>query len=62
MSYVLIEGMNAGEFRQLNVKAANEMFYSLIESSIFRLAILDQQNVNEIFDVAALAIEGIKKS
>nr|MBP7480845.1 TetR/AcrR family transcriptional regulator [Spirochaetaceae bacterium] len=44
LSTILIAGMKKGEFRKINVKAANEMFYGLIQSTIFRLAILDQES------------------
>ena len=59
LSTILIEGKKSGDFKQINVKAANEMFYSLIESAIFRLAILDQQTVNEMLSSLQLAVEGI---
>lgn len=59
MSTVIIEGQSSGEFRKQNVKALNELFYGLIESAIFRLAILNQDNVNECHDVLNLAVEGI---
>ena len=59
LSTILIEGKKSGDFKQINVKAANEMFYSLIESAIFRLAILDQQTVNEMLSSLQLAVAGI---
>ncbi|MGI5172711.1 TetR/AcrR family transcriptional regulator [Treponema sp. OMZ 840] len=61
LSTLLIEGKKNGEFKQINVKAANEMFYSLIESAIFRLAILDQQTVDEMLCSLQLAVAGISK-
>ena len=59
LSTILIEGKKSGDFKSVNVKAANEMFYSLIESAIFRLAILDQQTVNEMLSSLQLAVAGI---
>ena len=61
LSKIIIDGINKGEFRDVNVKACNEMFYSLIESTVFRLAILDSENVEELFPSIELAIEGLKK-
>ena len=61
LSTILIEGKKSGDFKSVNVKAANEMFYSLIESAIFRLAILDQQTVNEMLSSLQLAVAGISK-
>lgn len=61
LSKIIIDGINKGEFKDVNVKACNEMFYSLIESTVFRLAILDSENVEELFPSIELAIEGLKK-
>lgn len=61
LSKIIIDGINKGEFKDVNVKACNEMFYSLIESTVFRLAILDSENVEELFPSIKLAIEGLKK-
>lgn len=59
LSTLLIEGKKTGEFKDINVKSANEMFYSLIESAIFRLAILDQQKIGEMLSSIQLAVAGI---
>ena len=37
------------------------MFYSLIESTVFRLAILDAPSVEELIPSIELVIEGLKK-
>lgn len=60
MSKILIDGIKSGEFKLNNVKAANEMFYSLIEAAVFRLAILNQNDVKEMESIINLAIEGLK--
>ena len=62
LSTILIEGKKNGDFKPINVKAANEMFYSLIESAIFRLAILDQTTIDEMISSLYLAVEGISVS
>lgn len=59
MSTLLIEGIDIGEFKKIDVKAANELFYSMLESAIFRLAILDQTELPEFSRVIDLAIDGI---
>ncbi|NLM00634.1 MAG: TetR/AcrR family transcriptional regulator [Treponema sp.] len=61
LSMVIIEGINSGELKSVNVKAVNEMLYSLIQSSIFRMTILDMQNVDELRPAIELAIRGIVK-
>ena len=60
LSWILIEGINSGEFHHIDVKATNELFYGLIQSSIFRLAVLNQTNVDELIDAVDIAIKGIK--
>ena len=61
LSQILIEGMNKGEFKKLSVKSLNEMFCALIESSIYRLAILDSRDVDVLRPSISLAIEGLCK-
>ncbi len=59
LSTILIAGKKAGEFKNINVKAANELFYSLIESAVFKLAILDQKEISEMNYSIQLAVSGI---
>jgi AcrR family transcriptional regulator len=59
LSKVIIDGINHGEFLDIDVKSANDMFYALIESVIFRLAILDEKNVEEGKSSIRLAVAGI---
>ena len=35
------------------------MFYGLIESAIFRLAVLAQENIDDIRDILNFAVDGI---
>ena len=59
LSTIIIEGINSGDFRPVDLKATNEMFYGMIESVIFRLAILDQKDVDQLFASFSLAVDGI---
>ncbi len=59
LSTLFIDGIKSGEFRRMNVKSVNELFYALIESCIFRLAVLNQQDVDELRTAISLGIEGI---
>jgi len=59
LSKVIIDGIKHNEFHEIDVKAANDMFYALIESVIFRLAILDEKNVEEGKSSIRLAVAGI---
>lgn len=59
LSTVLIKGINSGEFKQVNVKDVNELLYSLIESSIFRIAVLNQDNITEIRSSLNTAVDSL---
>lgn len=61
LSTIIIAGINSGEFEPLNVRDVNEMLYGLIQSVIFRLAILDQVAVDEIQGAIELAVCSILK-
>lgn len=56
MSTIIIRGIRAGEFKRLIVKNMYELIYGLIESAIFRMAVLNQDTTEEILDAMELAI------
>jgi AcrR family transcriptional regulator len=58
LSAILIEGINAGEFKITNVKDANELLYGLIETAIYRLAVYDQDEYRELMPAVNLVIDG----
>ena len=60
MNCAIIRGIRSGEFRKVNIKASYEMLYGLIESAIFKIAVLNQNNFSDIYSAAELAIEGLK--
>lgn len=60
MNCAIIRGIRSGEFRKVNIKASYEMLYGLIESAIFKIAVLNQNNISDIYSAAELAIEGLK--
>jgi AcrR family transcriptional regulator len=57
LSTLIIEGIANGEFRTVNVKYADELLYGVIESAIFRLAVLDQKTLAEIRGTIHFAID-----
>ncbi|MBO5137798.1 MAG: TetR/AcrR family transcriptional regulator [Spirochaetaceae bacterium] len=59
LSTIIIDGIEKGEFREVNVHDANELLYSIIESSIFRLAVLNQKNITELRNSISLSIDGL---
>ncbi|MDR3174553.1 MAG: TetR/AcrR family transcriptional regulator [Treponema sp.] len=62
MATMVIDGIKAGEIVSINVKAADDLLYPLIESAIFRLAVLKQESVGDLKTSAALAVRLIARS
>jgi AcrR family transcriptional regulator len=56
LATMVIDGIKAGEIVSMSVKAADDLLYPLIESAIFRLAVLKQETVADVKDSAALAV------
>jgi AcrR family transcriptional regulator len=56
LASMVIDGIKSGELQSVNVRAADDLFYSLIESAIFRLAVLKKQSASEMKDIAAFVI------
>ena len=48
LSTIVIKGIQKGEFKELNVKDVNETLYGLMESAIFRIAVLNQDDVADV--------------
>ena len=61
LSLLVIQGIKNGEFNNINVKDTNELLYSFIESAIFRLVILNQNNIQEMKSAINLGIDGITR-
>lgn len=59
-STVLIRGMKTREFKTCNVKEVNDIFYSLIESAVFRLTIFGDKNISDIRSSILFTIENLK--
>jgi AcrR family transcriptional regulator len=56
LASMVIDGIKSGELQNINVRIADDLLYSIIEAAIFRLAVLKQQSVPSLKDVAALTI------
>jgi AcrR family transcriptional regulator len=57
LATMIIEGIRAGEIRPVNVRIADDLLYGLIESAIFRLAVLKRPSVEEMKLAAALMVQ-----
>ena len=62
LSTIIIRGIKSGEFKKdLNVHSVVELIYILVESSIFRIAVLESEDLSEIRKAVAPAIDGLVK-
>jgi AcrR family transcriptional regulator len=55
LATLVIEGIRAGEIESVNVRAADDLLYGIIEAAIFRLAVLKRESVDELRQSVALA-------
>lgn len=59
MALLIIRGIKSGEFKYVNVKDTNEMLYSIVEATVFRDIVLNQDDSEEMKNAINLALEGI---
>jgi AcrR family transcriptional regulator len=56
LANIVIEGIRAGELSPINVRAADDLLYGLVESAIFRLVVLKRPSVGELKPAVELAV------
>ena len=62
LSTVIIRGIKSGEFKKdLNVHSVVELIYILVESTIFRIGVLEEADLSEVRKAAKPAIDGLVK-
>jgi AcrR family transcriptional regulator len=57
LSSIVIEGIKTNKLKPLNVKTADDYLYSLIETAIFRLVVLQQETVGDLRETAMFAVK-----
>jgi AcrR family transcriptional regulator len=57
LASMVIEGVKAGEFRKVNIKTADDFFFSFIEAAIYRLVILNRNKLSELQEAAVFAVK-----
>lgn len=60
LSTVLIKGIQKQEIKNVNVKEINELFYGMMEASIFRIAVLNQKNITEVKNAIDQTVQLLK--
>jgi AcrR family transcriptional regulator len=58
LANMVIDGVKAGEFVSVNIRAADDLLYGLLESAIFRLVVLNRDTASELKEALELAVRG----
>jgi hypothetical protein len=59
---MVIDGIQAGEIQDVNIRSACNLLFSLFEAAIFRLAVLGKTSVSDMGDAAALVVRQLAVS
>ncbi len=57
LATIVIDGIRDGQLAPVNVRAADDLLYGLIESATFRLVVLGRDSVGELIHAAELAVD-----
>ncbi|MDR3144772.1 MAG: TetR/AcrR family transcriptional regulator [Treponema sp.] len=60
LATMVIEGIRAGEIRPVNIRAADDLLYGLIESAIFRLVVLKHLSAAELKQAVETAVRQLQ--
>lgn len=58
LNTIIIRGIQNKEFKGMNVKAMNDLVYGMLETCIFRIAVLSQSDFSDYKNTIDLAVEG----
>ncbi len=58
LTTIMIRGINSGEFKKQDLHQMNDLLYGLIESCMFRLAVLSIKGIEDTRNSLSLAIDG----
>lgn len=59
LNMIIIGGQKRGEFKKENIKEVSSMFYGLIETAIFELAVIGKPDVSAEKETLDIMIQGI---
>jgi len=57
LSSMVIQGVKAGEIKDINIKTIDDYIYSFIESAIYQLVILKRKNTHELKKTVVFAVK-----
>jgi AcrR family transcriptional regulator len=61
LASMVITGIRAGELKPVSIRTADDLLYSLLETAIFRLAVLKRDAVGELKQAAILTVEQLAR-
>jgi AcrR family transcriptional regulator len=61
LATIVIDGIRAGEIAPIDVRAADDLLYGIIESAIFRLVVLKHDSIGELKSVVSLAVDQLRR-
>ena len=60
--YLLIKGIRAGEFAPMNVRATTEVLYAMMESTVLRLTLSDNAEMDKQMDMVRQILNDLPKA
>ncbi len=57
---ILMEGMASGEFKKIDIRGTNELYYALIEGTIVKLTVMRRNEVPEILEAVKALSNALK--
>jgi AcrR family transcriptional regulator len=61
LASLVIEGVNSGELKPVDIKTMDDYLYSFVEAAIFRLVILQKETVDDLRKTVILAVKQFAK-
>jgi AcrR family transcriptional regulator len=61
LATMVIDGIRAGEIAPIDVRAADDLLYGIIESAIFRLVVLKHDSIAELKSAVSLAVDQMRR-
>lgn len=58
LNTVLIRGIREKEFKDLNVADMNQLLYNILESAVFKIAVLFEADIKDVRTALNLAVDG----
>ena len=57
LTSMLIEGVNSGEFKSLNIKIVSNQLYNFFEVAIFQLVVFKRKNLDELSETISFTVK-----